>query len=309
MLQVYEENNFRVMIFLLLFFVNIQFIQMIKLFTFNQANEESVSYAMLEESAHLILPKSFVLCTSHLETSIDGRSFMTIYGDDEHPWLAMSIWSYEAIPILFVSRTISDKTVWTRIMDIKETWLNFWIHICMHVDTETEILNVSINGEALVKEKLNGLNAQRPTNFNKKIYVGLSHQNRQLDPQQFVGSVTNINIFDGNTANKNKIQEMSKNLSSLEGSIISLNSIWMLKGNVIEEEEEDEKICFERESYVVAIPVSMGLSQGLDICKKLGNSIMTEQAGAELCQALNPSHNYFRRFSALYTYLGAFYIL
>ena len=42
---------------------------------------------------------------------------------------------------------------------------------------------------------------------------------------------------------------------------------------------------------------------------KLNIDIINEQAGAELCQALNPSHNYFRRFSALNTYLGAFYIL
>ena len=34
-----------------------------------------------------------------------------------------------------------------------------------------------------------------------------------------------------------------------------------------------------------------------------------KQAGAKLCQALNPSHNHFRRFSALNTYLGALDIL
>ena len=49
------------------------------------------------------------------------------------------------------------------------------------------------------------------------------------------------------------------------------------------------------------------LSTGLKVEAELGN--IFKQAGAELCQALNPSHNYFRRFSALNTYLGAFYIL
>ena len=43
-------------------------------------------------------------------------------------------------------------------------------------------------------------------------------------------------------------------------------------------------------------------------CEFLLDSI-SKQAGAKLCQALNPSHTHFRRFSALNTYLGACDIL
>ena len=69
---------------------------MIKIFTFKSLADGSLSYASYQSSA---LPESagqlsgpFVFCGSFKQTTLDGNSFFTFYGEDGKTWIAFSLW-------------------------------------------------------------------------------------------------------------------------------------------------------------------------------------------------------------------------
>ena len=167
-------------------------LQGIKTFTFEPSMNVTISYATLQTPAKTKLPDRFVLCTSHLETSIDGNNFFTIFGEDGQPWLSLSIWSNEGHPILWMTKSKS----WFQIMDIKEVWLNFWINICMQVNTLAGNINLTVNGELPILTDVQELRIQKPNIITNKLFLGLSDQGLPKDPRQFVGSITNVKLFE-----------------------------------------------------------------------------------------------------------------
>ena len=116
----------------------------IKIFKFEPSTSTNVthSYAKLEGPENSKLPDSFVLCTSHLETSLDGNSFFTIFGEDGQPWMSFPIYSTEGYPVLWVRQSMSN---WIRVMEIEQVWFNFWIHICIQFNVQSGTISTIIN--------------------------------------------------------------------------------------------------------------------------------------------------------------------
>ena len=93
-------------------------------------SEEEISMAKLSGKPETFkLPDNFIFCSSHLESSLDGNNFFTIYGENGSPWLSLSIWAISGYPILWGRH---DST-WLRIIEMKELRPISWIHICMQV--------------------------------------------------------------------------------------------------------------------------------------------------------------------------------
>ena len=65
---------------------------MIKVFKFDPSVDGSLSHATPKTLAGNLFTTRFILCSSYLETSVDGTSFFTIYGEDGEPWLTLSNW-------------------------------------------------------------------------------------------------------------------------------------------------------------------------------------------------------------------------
>ena len=85
------------------------------------------------------------------------------------------------------------RSTWARVGDAKRFWLNFWIHVCILVDTESMELTVSINGEEAISIKAEELRVHSPREPMKALVLGESDQDG--GPRQFVGSVANIKFF------------------------------------------------------------------------------------------------------------------
>ena len=107
-----------------------------------------------------------------------------------------------------------------------------------------------------------------------KLFLGLSDQGLSQDPRQFVGSITNVKLFeDDGTRN---IQQMAKHLCVLEADIVTTKSKWYKQGIVKENNVDPGEVCYEKQTYRVAIPAQMDLMQGLEICRKLYSGNMVE---------------------------------
>jgi hypothetical protein len=135
-----------------------------KIFTFEKSNDESLSYATLQASETSSFPGTFIFCNSHLETSIDGTSFFTIYGEDGKPWLTMSIYDSNGKTFLW-SRI---RSTWKRVVEMKRFWLNFWIHVCLAADTRSGNLNVTVNGKIPINIKADELSIQTPNRITEE---------------------------------------------------------------------------------------------------------------------------------------------
>ena len=59
-------------------------------------------------------------------------------------------------------------------------------------------------------------------------------------------------------------------------SLITPTSSWNLQGNIVAKDEDGWKVCNKNETYRVAIGAPMGWNQGIDLCKNLGSSTITE---------------------------------
>ena len=76
-------------------FLFIHLVNSLKIFTFKSSSDSNLSVVELENAGTRKLPESFKFCASHKETTIEGVSFFTLYGDDDKPWLTLSIWDFD----------------------------------------------------------------------------------------------------------------------------------------------------------------------------------------------------------------------
>jgi hypothetical protein len=96
-------------------------------------------------------------------------TLFTIYREDGKPWLTMSI--YDSNGKTFLWTRI--RNTWKRVVEMKRFGLNFWIHVCIQVNTRSGSLNVSVNGEIPINIKAEELSIQK----------------------QFVGSIANMSNY------------------------------------------------------------------------------------------------------------------
>ena len=143
------------------------------------------------------------------------------------------------------------RSTWVRLGDAKRFWLNFWIHICILIDTHSLELKVSINGEEAISIKAEELRIQSPEEPMKALVLGKS--DHEGGPRQFVGSVANVKFFLNIEAFD--LRSMSYRLCT-EGEKHWSDSQWLTYGNVKETDEDSRNICRENQTYRVAIPTN-----------------------------------------------------
>ena len=246
------------------------FIHLIKIFTFHPGKDNSISYAAIKYPTHL--PPVFTLCSSFKETYINGNSFFTIYGEDGKSWLTLSNWATNKKITIWL-RVIS---TWKKVSAMETYWMNFWIHVCIYVDSKSGILSISMNGEQTILFKTPELQDQAPNSLQNKLIIGVSDSKFKgsTGKKQFDGKVANLKIFSEKTPED--IRAMSSNLCKQVGDIIDSHTIWRIFGSVKEEDEENWRICNKNNTYRVAIPAKMNWNEAMKVCTKLGTGNLTD---------------------------------
>ena len=52
-----------------------------------EEDSDKMSFATVKKT--ISVQKKFVICTSHLETFIEGKSYLTIYSEDNSNWISL----------------------------------------------------------------------------------------------------------------------------------------------------------------------------------------------------------------------------
>ena len=127
-----------------------------RVFSFDSSSDQSISYATVKSPVRL--PETFTMCSSFKESSISGSSFFTIYGEDGGPWLTLSNW----VTGNKITSWLRIRTVWIKVGIMKPYLINFWIYVCIHVNTKSGDLSLSFNGEPPLSFKIPELKDQTP---------------------------------------------------------------------------------------------------------------------------------------------------
>ena len=211
---------------------------------------------------------SFSFCGSFKETSVNGNSFFTFYGKDMKPWLGLSMWPSKAQDHLTIWFRV--RSTWKKVQDLNIYHLNFWTHVCFSVDMKLMEIKASINGEKTGKIKAEELLIEAPHNLENSLVIGKSYQ--EDGPRQFVGYITNVMLLRDN--DNIDIKEMSKNLCSYSDPWE--DSEWNINGQVEKMVDDEQKICRERRTYQVVLPINMSWVDGREMCMKFGSGNMAE---------------------------------
>ena len=68
---------------------------------------------------------------------------MQLTQESNKPWMTLSNWVY----LDKITMWLKINTVWYKIRVIPLYWVNAWIHVCMHTDTISKNISISLNGE------------------------------------------------------------------------------------------------------------------------------------------------------------------
>ena len=139
-----------------------------RIFTFKPSFEKSISHATLKNPT--ALTDSFTLCSSFKQDYINSTGFFTIDGEDDKIWMLFGTWKSE----INVDIWIRVSSVWTLIGNVSPFWMNFWIDVCIHADTKSGDMSISLNGEPTLSFNMPELGVQTPANLQGKLFLGLT---------------------------------------------------------------------------------------------------------------------------------------
>ena len=152
-----------------------------------------LSSAVLTNVPEEQLPDRFIICAQIKHTKIDNKSPFVFMGQDKKAWLAFSFWNYEAGVILWED---VQGGKWTKLQLVEKPWTHTWLHLCADVETVTGNLSVSLNGGKPVNVNIPGLAKNKPNFMEGRLQIGLNQDgNLAIENAQFIGSVSNINLF------------------------------------------------------------------------------------------------------------------
>ena len=242
-----------------------------RIFTFKPSFEKSISYATLKYP--IPLTDSFTLCSSFKQNSINGTGFFNITGEDDKTWMFLGTWKTE----INFNIWIKVSSVWTVIEDFSPFWMNFWIHVCIHADTKSGDMSISLNGEPILSFNM-PLGVKKPANLQGKLFLGglTEYDNERI---QFQGQVANINIFSDKSAAL--IRNMSGSLCDQDGDLVNSGTEWVMGGAVSVSDGETWNICNKNLTYRVAIPAKMSWYTSVQVCHTLGGGNLTEANSRE----------------------------
>ena len=231
-------------------------VKAVMVFSFPSSPTGNLSYTILNSQHDKNMPEVFLICVSHRETHIDGKSFLTILGETKAPWISLSIWQIDEIANLFLKKS---KT-WYHITELEPHWLNFWIHTSLLVDSIKENIHIELNRDLSFDIDIEKLDKGRPEKFSGHLYLGLSVQDEGVW-QQFKGSVANLRIID--------MTEVNVKTNENHCSTADEEKDWEIRG-LTQELSEDLELAEEiSTSYRIIIPAITDLMQGYGLCKKL----------------------------------------
>ena len=243
-----------------------------KVYSFESVQPDEFSFLTLSPNPPVFLPDQFILCTSHIQTKLDGKRFIQIYGSDGSPWMSFNFFKDK----FSVGLGGSFGTEWKYLAIIKEPKLYFWYHICHHVDTGNGLLSISINGKLIVSKVLvENLKKNKPNDLGSRLVLGKSTSSSWLKAvdhdDQFVGSLSNINVF---VPSNLSVDFLSANLCSHQGDILSWHkSSWIQTGSGIQAMEKNN-VCSVTGYYDIRLPIGLDQQQAVDTCNKLGHGRM-----------------------------------
>ena len=233
-----------------------------------------LSTALLTNVPDKSLPHRFVLCFSTKHTKIDNKSPFVIYGEDNKAWMAFSFWKYEVGVVLWVDVQGGS---WTRLNLVSKPWTYVWLHICADIDTTSGNLSVSINGGETVQTAIQNLGTNKPDRVN--IEAGLNMEDEYgTITSQFIGSVSNINIFKPNPSyNYGNVTSFH----CLNGDFMDWSNLKLQQKGPNLTITEYEIACNPKDKYDILLPTTASWNEADHYCNILGH--MTKVANeAEL---------------------------
>ena len=171
---------------------------------------------------------------------------------------------------------------WLRIQQGPLASAREWLHVCVRLDRELSLLNVSVNGGQTRSLRLE--QEVKQEDLTKiKIHIGLSPPlQRQKYPDQFLGLVTNLNIYQ-DTSSQLDIQKMSSDPCQFAaaGDLLAWEDTeWVEDGEHLEQIDlEDSEVCDgEDDQPMFNIPLILKLNwhNANRTCHILNNGTISE---------------------------------
>ena len=221
------------------------------------------------------LPDSFVLCSSHKQKKVDGKTPFTLYGEDGSPWLAFSIWLWNSKVVLFAD---VQRGTWLRFHEISPPWTHVWLHVCAAVDTMTGNLTLSLNGKEAMTKHSEKLKTNKPPLLNGHLSLGMTNSSRLSTRsggiRQFYGSITNLNIL--LCQQRTNVQELTKKPCYIRGDFLAWSDMRFSESNNFKMKEVEWE-CEEQENMrEVRLPIMTSWLEANKTCTTLGNGHLSQ---------------------------------
>ena len=248
----------------------------IKYFTFGniQSDSSNHSFVTLASAPDELLPESFTLCSSHLQSKVDGRGFYYLADENYQPWLTFR-WDLHFGKFDFKIYFGDQSPSILQIDEVKEILPHKWLHVCLAIDPPSQTISVAINGEMMFDEMSLKDIPDRSGGLKKRFHLGIWYHHGEPKPlEQFFGSVSNVQIHRGGSETLRNILEEA---CLQEGNYLAWeNMTWTQTGKHIEEKEiEKGNLCLKSATFDVAIAEGQTQIDSAKTCRRLGHGSMT----------------------------------
>ena len=146
----------------------------LKVFNFEDSSFTSdLSYASLFNSPRLELPNKFIICSTLLQGKIYDNNSYILYDDDKLPWFSISIWEVSGKITLWADVQYG---LWYQLGVINKPWTNYWIHICVEIDTAFGKFSASVKGNEAFELEVEEIFSYKPRELH--LIIGLVDSRR-----------------------------------------------------------------------------------------------------------------------------------
>ena len=166
--------------------------------------------------------------------------------------------------------------------EIRGPALNFWYTACLDIDTVRGTIDTAINGilESQGVELEEGVAEKMPRQLQGKLVIGKWNYTFTGVEEQFVWSVTNLEIFRG--SDSRDLAALTKDLCTSFGDFLSMrDEEWKVEGKVEEMQVDAEKVCDQPTTYRLLLTEDLGQQDAVATCDKLGHGNMVMAASKE----------------------------
>ena len=152
----------------------------------------------------------------------------------------------------------------------------------MDIDTIDGSMNTAINGKVVsTGVKIGeGVAEEMAGDMQGRLAVGKWNYTFERKEEQFVWSVTNLQIFKG--SNSLDLAMLTKDLCSIQGNFLAWETMkWKVEGDMDEVEESADNVCSQPVTYRLLLSQTKDQEEAVATCDKLGHGTMVEAASRE----------------------------